>query len=104
MLYGLCGKSLKHSYSGIIHNLLGNSQYNLINLTEEEFVLFMKERRFAAVNVTIPYKILALKLCDYVSDEATRIGCVNTVVNKNGKLYGYNTDCFGFKYMLEWAN
>lgn len=104
MLYGLCGSSLKHSYSEIIHNLLGNMQYKLINLTEEEFVCFMKEKKFGAVNVTIPYKILAATLCDYVSDDAKKIGCVNTVVNKNGMLYGYNTDCFGFRYMLERAN
>ncbi len=101
--YGLCGKSLKHSYSEIIHNILGNSEYQLINLTKEEFYDFMKARQFKAVNVTIPYKTDALELCDVVSDEAKKIGSVNTVVNKNGVLHGYNTDYFGFKYMLDKA-
>lgn len=101
--YGLCGKSLKHSYSEIIHNILGNSEYQLINLTKEEFCDFMKARQFKAVNVTIPYKTDTLELCDVVSDEAKKIGSVNTVVNKNGILYGYNTDYFGFKYMLDKA-
>ncbi len=103
MSYGLCGKSLKHSYSEIIHNLLGNSDYHLMNFSENEFSAFLTERKFCAVNVTIPYKTIAFEMVDVVSDEAKRIGCVNTVVNKNGTLYGYNTDCFGFEYMLKRA-
>lgn len=101
--YGLCGKSLKHSYSEIIHNLLGNKNYKLINLSREEFINFMNSKEFKAVNVTIPYKTDALEICDIVSDEAKKIGSVNTVVNRNGLLYGYNTDYFGFKYMLSKA-
>ena len=101
--YGLCGKTLRHSYSAIIHGLLGNNEYSLINMTEQEFYEFMKKREFSAVNVTIPYKTDALKCCDEVSDEALKIGSVNTVINKDGRLYGYNTDCFGFKYMLDGA-
>lgn len=101
--YGLLGKTLKHSYSEIIHRHLGNREYKLINLTKDEFDAFMRERSFNAVNVTIPYKTNALHACDVVSPEAEKIGSVNTVVNKNGVLYGYNTDYFGFKYMLEKA-
>ena len=101
--YGLCGKTLRHSYSEIIHGLLGNNEYSLINMTEQEFYEFMKKREFSAVNVTIPYKTDALKCCDEVSDEALKIGSVNTVINKDGRLYGYNTDYFGFKYMLDGA-
>ena len=101
--YGLCGKTLRHSYSAIIHGLLGNNEYSLINMTEQEFCEFMKKREFSAVNVTIPYKTDALKCCDEVSDEALKIGSVNTVINKDGRLYGYNTDYFGFKYMLDGA-
>lgn len=101
--YGLCGKSLKHSYSEIIHNLMGNDSYKLINLTESDFLSFMKNRDFCGINVTIPYKTIALENCDVVSSEALKIGSVNTVINKNGVLYGYNTDYFGFKYMLDKA-
>lgn len=99
--YGLCGEKLSHSYSEIIHNMLGNDKYKLLGMSKEDFYRFMTERKFKAVNVTIPYKTDALKLCDVVSDEAKEIGSVNTVVNKNGVLYGYNTDISGFKYMLE---
>ncbi len=101
--YGLCGKTLKHSYSEIIHNLLGNFEYKLINLTKEEFYDFIKSRGFCALNVTIPYKTDALALSDVVSDEAKKIGSVNTLVNNGGTLYGYNTDYYGFKYMIEKA-
>ncbi|MGN1120885.1 MAG: shikimate kinase [Eubacteriales bacterium] len=103
ILYGLCGKTLKHSYSEIIHRLLGNTAYQLINMSLDEFYAFMRQREFRAVNVTIPYKTDALKCCDEVAPEAARIGSVNTVVNRGGRLYGYNTDYFGFCYMLDSA-
>ena len=101
--FGLCGKTLKHSYSEIIHNLLGNHDYKLLNMSKEEFYDFMKKREFCGVNVTIPYKTDALAACDSVSPEAAKIGSVNTVINRNGRLYGYNTDYFGFSYMLDSA-
>ncbi len=101
--YGLCGRTLKHSYSKIIHEYLGNNEYKLLSLEKDELYELFESRGFKAVNVTIPYKLDALMLCDVVSDEAKSIGSVNTVVNKNGTLYGYNTDYFGFKYMLDRA-
>lgn len=102
--YGLCGRTLKHSYSKIIHEFLGNKNYRLLSLEKDELYELFECRNFCGVNVTIPYKTDALKLCDVVSDEAKSIGSVNTVVNKNGTLYGYNTDYFGFVYMLKRAN
>ena len=99
--YGLCGKTLKHSYSEIIHNLLGNHDYALLNMSKDDFYAFMKKRAFRGVNVTIPYKTDALAACDEVSPEAAKIGSVNTVINRSGRLYGYNTDYFGFSYMLD---
>ena len=101
--YGLCGRTLKHSYSKIIHEKLGNNDYNLYSVEKDEFYEIMESRLFTAINVTIPYKTDALELCDVVSEEAKNIGSVNTVVNKDGKLYGYNTDYFGFVYMLKRA-
>ena len=72
-------------------------------MTKEDFYAFFKQKAFCAVNVTIPYKTDAYALCDVLSDEAKMIGSVNTVVNKDGILYGHNTDIFGFIYMLETA-
>ena len=102
-IYGLLGKTLGHSYSEIIHKKLGNHAYCLMQLTPDELRDFFLNKRFTAVNVTIPYKTDALHLCDFVDDEARSIGSVNTVVNKEGVLYGYNTDIFGFSYMLSRA-
>ena len=101
---GLLGETLKHSYSKVIHELLGNSEYRLLSLEKDELYELFEAKCFKALNVTIPYKQDALALCDVVSDEAKQIGSVNTVVNKNGTLYGYNTDYFGFVYMLKRAN
>ena len=101
--YGLCGRTLRHSYSKIIHEYLGNDDYKLLSLEKDELYELFESRNFKALNVTIPYKQDAFNLCDKVSDEARAIGSVNTVVNKNGRLYGYNTDYFGFVYMLKRA-
>ena len=101
--YGLCGRTLKHSYSKIIHEYLGNDKYELLSLEKDELYELFESKIFNALNVTIPYKQDALNLCDVVSDEAKEIGSVNTVVNKDGTLYGYNTDYFGFVYMLNRA-
>lgn len=101
--YGLCGRTLKHSYSKIIHEFLGNDNYRLLSLEKDELYELFETRAFCGVNVTIPYKVDALNLCDVVSAEAKSIGSVNTVVNKDGRLYGYNTDYFGFVYMLRRA-
>ena len=101
--YGLCGKTLKHSYSKLIHEKLGNGEYRLLNLEKDEFYELLESRSFKACNVTIPYKKDAYSLCTVLSKEAQSIGSVNTVVNKNGVLYGYNTDYAGFEYMLRRA-
>ncbi|MBR3842375.1 MAG: AAA family ATPase [Christensenellaceae bacterium] len=101
--YGLCGRTLRHSYSKIIHEYLGNSGYKLLSLEKDELYELFESKGFKALNVTIPYKQDALMLCDVVSDEAKAIGSVNTVVNKNGKLYGYNTDIDGMRLLAKKA-
>ena len=67
--------------------------------TEAEARAFMEQREFAAINVTIPYKQLVIPYCDVVDPKAAAIGAVNTIVNRDGKLYGYNTDYAGFAYL-----
>ena len=74
--------------------------YELLPLpTEAEARTFMERRAFAAINVTIPYKQLVIPYCDVVDPKAQAIGAVNTIVNRDGKLYGYNTDYAGFAYL-----
>lgn len=99
--YGLIGGKLGHSYSKIIHEKIADYTYDLLPLTEEEMHAFMKKKDFAAVNVTIPYKRAVIPYLDFTDESAKKIGAVNTVVNKDGTLYGYNTDYSGFLYTLE---
>ena len=102
MEYGLIGGRLGHSYSKIIHEMLCGYRYDLCPLpTEEEARAFLQKRAFKAINVTIPYKKLVMEYCSYIDPRAKTIGAVNTVVNKNGLLYGYNTDYLGFAHLCE---
>lgn len=98
---GLIGYPLGHSYSKIIHDYLNHKNYQLIELNDEQFHDFMKEKKFNCINVTIPYKQKVIPYLDYIDPLALRINAINTIVNDNGYLKGYNTDYFGFKYMLE---
>ena len=101
-LYGLIGGKLGHSYSKIIHEQLADYTYELLPLpTEAEARAFMEKRAFAAINVTIPYKQLVIPYCDEIAPKARAIGAVNTIVNRDGRLYGYNTDYAGFAYLAQ---
>ena len=100
MEYGLIGAKLGHSYSKIIHERLCGYDYALHPLPDEgQARRFFAQRDFRAVNVTIPYKKLAMACCDEVDPRAAAIGAVNTVVNRGGRLYGYNTDYMGFAWL-----
>jgi len=99
--YGCIGKKLTHSFSREIHRGLADYEYELIELTEEEIPGFFETKDFAAINVTIPYKQTVIPYLDEVSEIARRIGAVNTIVNRDGKLYGYNTDYYGMKALIE---
>lgn len=104
MEYGLIGEKLGHSYSKIIHEKLADYTYDLCPLSRAEFPVFMEKREFKAINVTIPYKEAVLPYLDEIDDRANAIGAVNTIVNKDGKLIGHNTDFGGFLYMLQAHN
>ena len=101
MEYGCIGKKLPHSFSKIIHERIGDYSYKLVELTEEELPKFMKNRYFKAINVTIPYKEAVIPYLYEMSDTAKSIGAVNTVINRNGKLYGYNTDFYGMTALIK---
>ncbi len=98
--YGLIGKSLSHSKSKEIHELLSRYEYNLRNIDEIELSSFFKDRNFKGINVTIPYKETSMKYLDEIDDLAKEIGAVNTIVNRNGRIIGYNTDYLGFNYSI----
>lgn len=101
MDYGLIGEKLGHSSSKEIHGKLADYTYDLCPLTKEEFKEFMEKREFKAINVTIPYKCDVIPYLSSMDDNAKAIGAVNTIVNRGGNLYGYNTDMPGFIYMVK---
>ena len=104
MKYGLIGEKLSHSYSKIIHEKLGNSEYILTEVAKQDIDVFFKNREFDAINVTIPYKKNAFTACDKLSETALAITSVNTVIKRaDGTLFGDNTDAYGFEYMLKSA-
>ena len=104
MRCGLLGEHLGHSFSPIIHKEIADYSYDLIELRPEEVGAFVRSGTLDAFNVTIPYKKDVIPFLDVIAPEALAIGAVNTVVRgKDGKLYGYNTDYFGFDYMIRSA-
>lgn len=94
--YGLLGMSLPYTLSPAIHALLGNNSYKVIELGKNDAAAFISSRGFQGINVTYPYKRLAASLCDSLSETASRTGVVNTIINDDGVLEGYNTDVNGF--------
>ena len=102
MKYGLIGERLGHSFSKDIHERLGYD-YELCEISPDKLESFMKEGDFLGINVTMPYKASVIPYLDHVDEPAQKIGAVNTVVNRDGKLYGYNTDYYGMKALFDHA-
>ncbi len=100
MRCGLLGEHLGHSFSPQIHRELADYSYELFEVEPTGVEAFVNNGTLDAYNVTIPYKKTVMPFLDVISKEAQSIGSVNTVVRRDGKLYGYNTDYFGFDHML----
>ena len=101
MEYGLLGEKLGHSFSPQIHAALADYDYRLYPTPPEAVEDLFRRRAFKGLNVTIPYKQTVIPLCDEVDAGAAAIGAVNTVVNRDGKLTGYNTDIDGLIYLAK---
>ncbi len=101
MKYGLIGERLGHSFSKVVHSMIADYEYELLELRPREVEDFMKAGEFSAINVTIPYKEAVMPYLDLISERARAIGSVNTVVNRGGKLYGYNTDFYGMASLVD---
>ncbi len=106
---GIIGNPVEHSYSPKMHNyiseLLGEnysySAYTVLKENLSKAIDAIKALGFSGVNVTAPYKVEVIKYIDVLSEKAKLFESVNTIVNKNGKLYGYNTDADGFYMSLK---
>ena len=101
MRYGLLGEKLGHSFSKEIHEKLGKYSYELIEVPPHGLDAFLRAKDFAGINVTIPYKQAVIPYLDALSDRAKAIGAVNTVVNRDGKLCGDNTDFGGLTALIK---
>ena len=101
MKYGLIGEHLGHSFSKVIHEKIGDYVYEIKEIEPENVEEFIAKREFNAINVTIPYKEKVMPMLDYIDEKAKKIGAVNTVVNRGGKLYGYNTDYDGMTALVK---
>ena len=110
MKYGLIGEHLGHSFSKQIQTRIAEIEnvkdydYQLVELDKEEFKEFMEKKDFTGINVTIPYKKDVIPYLDEMDESAKAIGTVNTIINVDGKLKGYNTDFGGFLYMVKAHN
>ena len=100
MKYGLLGRKLSHSYSPAIHQQFGNHDYGLFEIEPDGLEDFIRHGTFEGLNVTMPYKKTVIPYLDDQTDIARRVGAVNTIYRKNGKLIGHNTDFYGFQQML----
>ncbi len=101
MRCGLLGRKLGHSYSPQIHAQLGSYPYALFEKEPEELADFLRSGEFTGINVTVPYKKAVLPYLDQLSPQARALGAVNTIIRRDGKLIGHNTDYFGFQHMLQ---
>lgn len=100
MKYGLIGEHLPHSFSKEIHAKIASYEYELHELSKDQLAGFMQKHDFLGINVTIPYKEAVIPFLSEVDETAKRIGAVNTVVNRNGRLFGYNTDAYGMRALI----
>lgn len=101
MEYGCIGERLVHSFSKEIHSKLFDYEYELLELKPEQLPKFLRSGSFKAINVTIPYKQAVIPYLGVIDPVAQSIGAVNTIVNRNGTLYGYNTDFYGMTALLK---
>ena len=100
MEYGCIGEHLKHSFSAEIHRELADYRYEIQEIEPDRLKDFMTARDFRGINVTIPYKEKVIPYLYEIDEMAKEIGAVNTIVNRDGKLYGYNTDFYGMKTLI----
>lgn len=106
---GLIGAKLGYSFSKVIHTMSFdfnkiNAEYDLIEVQTEEIegvIDKLKNKELLGINVTIPHKMSVIPYLDKLSPEAEKIGAVNTICYKDGKLTGFNTDYFGFRMTLQ---
>lgn len=104
MKTGLIGQDLRGNFTQRVSNAFGLYDYEMKEMTPEETIQFVKEKKFEGINITFPYKQLVYDYVDIPSENAKKIGAVDTIVIKDGKSYGYNTDYQSFYYLIKRHN
>jgi shikimate dehydrogenase len=105
-IFGLIGKALSHSFSPAYfhqkfkHEHINDAEYKLFPLESIEEIKSLFASKICGLNVTIPYKQSVIPFLDELDPSAAEINAVNTIVFKNGKIKGFNTDVYGFKKSL----
>lgn len=107
----IIGDPVEHSFSPQMHNYISgelgkNYVYTALHVRPADLkdaVAGIRAMGITGVNVTAPHKVAVMEYLDEISDAAKKFGAVNTIVNRNGKLYGYNTDAAGFYRSLLYA-
>ena len=106
-LFAIFGDPVSHSRSPLMHNCVFKNlnypaTYTRVHLKDGSK---LRETFFklglSGANITVPHKEAAFKACDEIRGFAQKVGVVNTIVNENGKLIGYNTDADGFMFAIE---
>lgn len=108
LIYGLIGEKLSHSFSPVLHDMIFantdiKGKYDLFEVEKsglKDIIDKLRDLKVKGFNVTIPYKVEALKYIDEISSEAEMIGAINTLDFKDGKIIGHNTDYYGFGAVL----
>lgn len=104
----LLGDPVKHSLSPVMHNAAFRAcgldwQYELLQTPREQLkdtIAHLRTNGFTSANITIPHKEAVVEYLDDITDHASRIGAVNTILKREGKLIGDNTDVYGFTQSL----
>lgn len=108
MQLGLVGRKLAHSLSVPIHEryfarIGARDGYRLVEIepdVADRFGDFTRDNGYDGLNITMPYKQAVMNCLDELTPEAERVGAVNTVCNRGGRLIGHNTDLYGFAALL----
>jgi len=109
--FGILGSPVKHTLSPRMHKFIAENEgidisyipYEVLPCELHNAMKDFKEKNVSGFNITAPHKIMIIKELDEVETSAARMNSVNTIVNRNGKWCGYNTDGDGFcvSLMLE---
>ncbi len=106
---GIIGHPLTHTLSPALHTAAAKELhlplvYGTLDVGNDflpALISSLRNQKFRGANITIPYKEAVLPLLDEIKDEAASVGAVNTIVNEDGKLIGYNTDVTGIARALD---